>query len=204
MGHRHSNVARNRWAAELLDIETDARVLELGCGPGVAIAALAGRVTEGLVVGVDHSTVMLRQARRRNAAAVTSGRVRLVCASVEELLPDPRDEQGPMEIGSAPPFDLPFDAVLAVNSVGFWPEPEARLSGVRHLLRSGGEIALVTQPRCPGSTEATSRSAASELAGLLERAGFSEIESSMLDLDPPVAFVRAANPEDASIRPPST
>src|ERR671932_1469772 len=69
-GHRPSNVRRNRWAVELLDVKPTDRVIELGCGPGVAIAALAARATRGLVVGVDHSQVMVSQARRRNRAAI--------------------------------------------------------------------------------------------------------------------------------------
>ena len=76
MGRRSSNVARNRWAVQLLDVQPADRVIELGCGPGVAIAALATRATRatrGLVVGVDHSQVMIRQARRRNRAACQSG-----------------------------------------------------------------------------------------------------------------------------------
>jgi hypothetical protein len=90
---------------------------------------------------------------------------------------------------------------LAVNSVGFWPQPEVRLAGVRRLLRRDAQIALVTQPRCPGATAATSHAAARELADLLGRAGFTGIEMKMLDLDPPVACVRATNPDDASIAP---
>src|SRR5688572_12852582 len=73
MGRRSSNVARNRWAAQLLDVQPTDHVIELGCGPGVAIAALADRAVRGLVVGVDHSLVMIRQARRRNRAAVRAG-----------------------------------------------------------------------------------------------------------------------------------
>ncbi len=85
MGRRSSNVARNRWAVQLLDVQPTDRVIELGCGPGVAIAALATRAIRGLVVGVDHSQVMLRQARRRNRAAVRAGRVRLIHTPVESL-----------------------------------------------------------------------------------------------------------------------
>src|ERR671922_1026964 len=85
MGRRSSNVRRNRWAVELLAVEPTDRILELGCGPGVAIAALATRATRGLVVGVDHSEVMIRQARRRNAAAIRAGRVRLIHEPVEHL-----------------------------------------------------------------------------------------------------------------------
>jgi len=198
MGRRGSNVARSRWAVGLLDVRADARVLELGCGPGVALAALAERADEGLVVGVDHSRVMIRHARHRNAAAVAAGRVRLVCASVEDLLPLGSDAGGAMGVPLAP-FDMPFDAILAVNSVGFWPEPEVRLAGMRQLLRRDGQIALVSQPRCPGATAATSQSAATDLVDLLVRAGFTGIDSTMLDLDPPVACVRAASPDDSSL-----
>ena len=173
MGRRSSNVARNRWAVRLLEVQPTDRVIELGCGPGVAIAALATRANRGLVVGVDHSQVMIGQARRRNRAAVRAGRVRLVHAPVERL-----------SIG-----DGPFDAALAVNTVGMWPDPTDRLRELARLLRPGGRIALVSQPRCPGATAATSAAAAKELAGLLTEAGFGHLRTELLDLDPPAACV---------------
>lgn len=173
MGRRSSNVARNRWAVELLDIQPADRVIELGCGPGVAVAALARRAVGGVVVGVDHSAVMISQARRRNRAAVRDGRVRLVQAPVEGLLLD----------------EGPFDAALAVNTVGMWPDPALRLRELGRLLRPGGRIALVTQPRCPGATVATSAAAADELAALLTEAGFEQLRTEMLGIDPPAACV---------------
>src|SRR5690349_16046610 len=121
MARRTSNVARNRWAVQLLDIQPTDRVIELGCGPGVAIAAIAARAGRGLVVGVDHSDVMIRQAGRRNRAAVRAGRVRLIRTPVESL--------------SVSSLDGPFDAALAVNTVGMWPDPPARLHAVAQLLR---------------------------------------------------------------------
>ena len=178
MGRRSSNVARNRWAAELLDIQPADRVVELGCGPGVALAALAGRAARGLVVGVDHSGVMISQARRRNRAAVRAGRVRLVHAPVEGLSCD----------------EGPFDAALAVNTVGMWTDPAARLRELGEMLRPGGRIALVTQPRCPGATPATSVAAAGELADLLTEAGFEQLRTEMLGIDPPVACVLGVTP----------
>ncbi|AXB41405.1 class I SAM-dependent methyltransferase [Amycolatopsis albispora] len=173
MGRRSSNVARNRWAVGLLDVQPTDRVLELGCGPGVAVAALAARASRGLVVGADHSRVMIRQARRRNRRAVRAGRVRLVHAPVENL-----------SIG-----DGPFDAALAVNTAGMWPEPTARLREIAGLLRPGGRIALVSQPRCAGATAATSSVAAGELAGMLTDAGFEHVRTEVLDLDPPAVCV---------------
>jgi ubiquinone/menaquinone biosynthesis C-methylase UbiE len=105
--------------------------------------------------GVDHSQVMIRQARRCNAAAISAGRVRLIHAPVERLQVT----------------DGPLDAALAVNTVGMWPEPTARLRDIGRRLRPGGRIALVSQPRCPGATAATSAAAADKLAALLSDAG---------------------------------
>lgn len=173
MGRRSSNVARSRWAVQLLDVQPADRVIELGCGPGVAIAALAAQASRGLVVGVDHSQVMVGQARRRNRGAIKAGRVRLVHTPVQKL-----------SIG-----DGQFDAALAVNTVGMWPDPAVRLSDIARLLRPGGRIALVSQPRCIGATAATSAAAAGELARLLTEAGFEQLRTEILDLDPPAACV---------------
>jgi ubiquinone/menaquinone biosynthesis C-methylase UbiE len=178
MGHRSSNVRRNRWAVELLAVEPTDRVLELGCGPGVALAALADRATRGLVVGVDRSPVMIQQASRRNAAALGAGRVRLIQAPVERLHTS----------------DAPFDAALAVNNVGIWPEPAERLREIGRLLRPGGRIALVSQPRSTGATAATSAAAGDKLAALLTAAGFEQPRTETLALDPPAVCVLATQP----------
>src|SRR5580698_10852189 len=98
MAHRPSNRQRNRWVVSLLDVRPTDRVLEIGFGPGVAIAELA-RAGAGHVYGIDHSEVMLRHASKRNAAAIRAGRVTLVHASADQL----------------PPHLGPFDVILAVN-----------------------------------------------------------------------------------------
>jgi SAM-dependent methyltransferase len=175
MAHRRSNVARNRWVVSLLDVRPTDRVLEVGVGPGVAVAEIARRATRGQVYGIDHSAVMVAQATRRNAAAVRENRVHLTHASVDRL----------------PSFAEPLDAVLAVNNVGFWPDPVAGLSELRGLLRPGGRIALVSQPRVPGADRDTTNRAAQELRDLLTRAGFGGFRTETLDLDPPVACVLA-------------
>src|SRR5580692_5640167 len=112
MASRPSNRQRNRWVAALLEVRPTDTVLEIGFGPGLAIEALA-RADAGHVYGVDHSAVMLRQAARRNAAAIRAGRVTLINASADQLPPD---------------LSGPFDVILAVNSLGFWSAPADRLA----------------------------------------------------------------------------
>ena len=176
--HRPSNRQRNRWVVSLLGVRPTDRVLEIGFGPGVAVAELV-RAGAGHVYGTDHSGVMLRQASRRNAAAVRAGRVTLVNAPVDQL---------------PAALDGPFDAILAVNSLGFWPAPAERLAELRGRLAPGGRIAIASQPRCPGATAGTSRSAADEVEILLRSAGFTQLSTKILPLNPPVACVLAARP----------
>ncbi|SBW24984.1 hypothetical protein FDG2_4373 [Candidatus Protofrankia californiensis] len=161
------------------------QVLEIGYGPGVAIAALA-RVGAAHVYGVDHSGVMHHHATRRNAAAVRAGRVTLLRASVDEI---------PPEIG-------PFDAILAVNALGFWSAPTERLTRLRQQLTPGGCIAIVSQPRCPGATAKTSRNAARDIETLLIQAGLSNTRTQTLLLDPPaVCVIATASPQNRGAEP---
>lgn len=170
MALRPSNRKRNIWAVGLLGVAPTDRVLEIGFGPGIAIRELSRRATHGRVCGVDHSAVMVRQATRRNAAAVRAGRVDLRLGSAEQL----------------PTFAERFDKVLVVNSLGMWREPDERLQEIHRLMRPGGRIAIVSQPRCPGATEETTVAAGREIATRLAAAGFTGIRSEMLALKPPV------------------
>ena len=178
MAHRPSNRQRNRWVVSLLDVQPTDQILEIGFGPGLAIAELA-RAGAAHVYGIDHSGVMLRQASKRNAAAIRAGRVTLINASADQLPPG---------------LNGPFDAIVAVNSLGFWPAPAERLAELGRRLAPGGRIAIASQPRCPGATAVTSRSAAEEIENLLQGAGFTHLSTETLPLSPPVVCVLAASP----------
>jgi SAM-dependent methyltransferase len=187
MAHRPSNRQRNVWVVSLLDVQPADHILEIGFGPGLAIAELARRVGgTGHVYGIDHSGVMLRQAARRNAAAIRAGRVTLARASADQL---------------PPALDGPFDVILAVNSLGFWPAPAERLAELRWRLAPGGRIAIVSQPRCPGATADTSRNAAREIEDLLRGVGFTQLKTETLDLDPPVVCILAESGDNTTGNP---
>ncbi len=177
MAHRGSNRQRNAWVVSLLDVGPGERVLEIGFGPGIAIAGLSQRVgPSGRVYGIDHSRVMLRQATARNAAAVRAGQVTLLHGGVEQLPPS---------------LDGPFDAMLAVNSLGFWTAPAERLLDLGRRLAPGGRIAIVSQPRGQRAKTSSSLDIAREIIDLLEAAGFTDSRTETLDLDPPVVCVLA-------------
>jgi ubiquinone/menaquinone biosynthesis C-methylase UbiE len=177
MAHRSSNRKRNSWAVSLLAVRNDDRVLELGFGPGLAIRELSRIAVDGYVCGIDHSELMLRSASRRNADAIARGVVDLRLGSVDEL----------------PEFDAPFDKILAVNATMFWGDPVARLAELRRLLRPGGLIAVVHQPRGPGATDDASRARGREMAAALDRAGFSEVRLETMSLKSAVVSALGAN-----------
>jgi SAM-dependent methyltransferase len=177
MAHRPSNRRRNAWAVSLLDVRRDDRVLELGFGPGLAIRELSRIAAEGYVCGIDHSELMLRWARRRNADGLRRGVVDLRLGSVDEL----------------PAFDALFDKILAVNTILFGSEPIARLAELRRLLRPGGLIALAYQPRGPGATDETSAAKGREIAVALIRARFTEVRLETMRLKPAVVCALGVN-----------
>jgi ubiquinone/menaquinone biosynthesis C-methylase UbiE len=168
MANRASNRQRNAWAVGLLEIEPGDRVLEIGFGPGLAIAGVAQRATRGRVVGIDHSATMLRQAVRRNRAAIAEGRVDLRLGGLDLL----------------PALGGPFDKVLAVNVVQFWPDLPAALRAIRAVLTPGGRVALAYQPRHAGARPEDAARMAERVRDAMVEAGFAKTCVAELPLKP--------------------
>ena len=128
VGHamRLLNTKPNAAAIAGLSIQPTDHILELGCGPGQAIAQMAQMTTQGKIYGIDASPAMLQQAMRRNKQALLAGRVRL---SLGEFL-------------SLPMANDSIDKILAVNVIYFWKNPSAILAECHRVLRFGGIISI--------------------------------------------------------------
>jgi len=168
MFYTPSNKDRIHWTVSLLDINPVDRVLEIGFGPGYAIELVSKIAVKGMVAGVDHSEVMVRQASKRNAGALRDGRVDLQHGSISDL----------------PRFIEPFDKIFTINSIHFWNDPIDCLKKLRELLRPGGLIAVTLQPRSRSATDATTKEIGKEVAANLERAGFSQVRLEIRKIKP--------------------
>jgi SAM-dependent methyltransferase len=168
MATRPSNLERNMRTLAQVDIQPDDRILEIGFGPGIAIARAAELAKRGKVIGVDHSELMLRQASRRNATAIAAGRVDLRLGTAERL----------------PEFSEPFDKVIAINSYMFWNDPEGVLLGLRNRMKSGGVIALTFQSRKRDATNEDTQRGAEVIAASLQRAGFENVRIETFEMKP--------------------
>jgi SAM-dependent methyltransferase len=162
-----SNRSINALTVDLLEVEPQHRVLEVGYGPGTALALLGERVADGFVAGVDPSAVMARQAYRRNHALVRRGRLGLAIGSCERL---------PFPAGQ-------FDRVCTVNTIYFWPTPEADLAEIHRVLKPGGQAVVTFRgKRRPDGTLGVStifgaEYSVAQVATLLTAAGFREVRT---------------------------
>ena len=159
MSNRPSNIERNEWTLNLLELKPTDHLLEIGFGPGIAIEKASQIITEGLIVGIDHSEVMLHQAKKRNAVAIQHGAVRLHLGSMETL----------------PSFDRKFDKICSANVVQFWDDPVAVFKKLRTLLTPCGVVATTYMPRNSGARDADAYAKANKVVNQLEKPGFSSI-----------------------------
>jgi len=162
------NRERNNWAIEIIAPRPTDSILEIGFGPGYAIRKISEIARSGFVTGIDSSPEMLKQAERRNRAAIREGRVELHCGSIKDLA-----------FSAAP-----FDKILAVNSHPFWDDALNDLAMLRRLLKPEGIIALVLQPRCKTDTCNTVELAKQQMIGLLSESGFQKIRTMTKPMKP--------------------
>jgi ubiquinone/menaquinone biosynthesis C-methylase UbiE len=121
---------RLRAVVDGLDIQPDDRVLEIGCGHGVAATFVCERLVGGHLTGVDRSAKMVEAAARRNAVYVDAGRADFVVARLEEL-----------DLG-----DRRFDKIFAVRVGLFHREPERARRLAEQWLAPGGTLTAVFDP----------------------------------------------------------
>lgn len=168
MAHRRSNRERNEWALSLLELQPTDRVLEVGFGPGVAIALMSTVVTNGHIVGIDHSEVMVQHAKKRNASAIAQGRVELRLASVSDL---------------AGGYDR-YDKCLMVNAFHYWDNPDDALRRVQRQMNPGGKIVVAFQPCVQGPTVDDTLKAGHTMVATVKAAGFSRAHLEIKSMAP--------------------
>jgi ubiquinone/menaquinone biosynthesis C-methylase UbiE len=121
---------RLRTIVDRLDIRPDDRVLEIGCGHGVAATLICERLVGGHLTGVDRSAKMIEAASRRNAAYVEAGTADFIVARLEHL-----------DLGARR-----FDKILAVRVGLFHREPDRARQLAEKWLARGGALTAVFDP----------------------------------------------------------
>lgn len=114
------------WAMEFLEISGSESILDIGCGGGETLRRLSMK-TSGHLTGVDYSAVSTRMSRELNFDSISSGKMTIADASVENL-----------------PFaDGTFDRIITVESFYFWKNPQEDLKEVYRVLAGKGIFLIV-------------------------------------------------------------
>ena len=120
-----------RLMADLGGVEAGTRVVDLGCGPGVAVREAARR--GAVAFGVEPSAEM-----RRLARLLTHGPTRRRITYL-----DGRAEQIPLD-------DSSVDVAWALSSAHHWADLPAGFAEVKRVLRPGGRALVGERLQVPG------------------------------------------------------
>ena len=157
----------NATLCRLPALPDNARILDVGCGTGVLLAALAERWPRAALTGVDPTGEMLARAGQRLPLSTN------LQQAPAEVLPFPDDS---------------FDLVISTSVFHYVGEPEKALQEMHRVLRPGGHVVITdwcadyAGIRLLGLWLRLVRKPfhhiyrASELSGLLRESGFREAQ----------------------------
>lgn len=132
------------------------RILEVGCGRGLAISLVAPLLANGHIIGLDRSDSAIQAAVERNTDAIASGKVTIVKSALTDYASD----------------TAAFDTIFAINVNLFWLEAARELAMLKPLLAPGGRLLLFFEPPSVGQIDTIRRA----VEVRLERGGFGSIE----------------------------
>ena len=78
-------IAHAQWTADLMAIEPEDKIIEIGFGNGANINLLLERASKGSVTGVEISKTAMEMAAKNNAKAISEGRVKLHLAPGDKV-----------------------------------------------------------------------------------------------------------------------
>jgi SAM-dependent methyltransferase len=164
------------WAVDTLALDPADRVLEVGCGHGVAVSLFCERLTSGRITAIDRSQKMIEMATRRNRGHIAGGTAVLKTAALETA--DFGNER--------------FDKVFAFNVAPFWLQPTDSLGIVRRHLAPAGAVHLFWDAR--HTRPGRARDLADRLSEKIRLAEFSVNQVLVEDLRPVPAVCVVAQP----------
>ena len=120
------NAFLNNFVNDLMSVQTDDRILEIGSGTGKLINKMALKIDNGLIEGIDFSSEMVSIARKRNKQNIAKEKVKIVEGNFDEISYE-KDS---------------FTKACSVNTLYFWPSPASTTKKLAEILKPGGKLIL--------------------------------------------------------------
>ncbi|TXE13823.1 class I SAM-dependent methyltransferase [Seonamhaeicola algicola] len=136
LGMNTMNEFISKTTYELLKINDNDTVLEIGIGNGKFIKDILDNTSGVSYTGIDISETMITEAKRINRPLIETGYVDLFNADIEEI----------------PIWDEVFDKICTVNTIYFWKNPIKALEEVYRVLKKKGILIVSFRPFINGQT----------------------------------------------------
>ena len=127
MNRGHSKLAK--WGISHVKIESDYKILDIGCGGGANIKYFANIIADGKIYGIDYSETSVYISRKINKKNIAKGTVEISQGSVSSL----------------PYQDNFFDIVTGFEAYYFWPNLIEDLKEIYRVLKPTGYLMLVNE-----------------------------------------------------------
>jgi len=187
---RKSNPTFYRAVAAKLDLQPHDELLDVGCGSAGMLVEPGAPLR--YVAGLDASKIQLELARECMADRIAEGTAEVVEGDVMAL---PWDDER-------------FSVVTSINAMKFFPDPAGALREMHRVLRPGGRLAITMGEfgyAPEGSTEAVVDAFGQwqwsdvSARSLLEGAGFTDVEISVLPVFSKALLARGTKPAPATV-----
>jgi ubiquinone/menaquinone biosynthesis C-methylase UbiE len=120
------NAHLNSFVYELMSVQPDDQILEIGFGTGKLINKMVQQISNGCIVGVDFSDTMVSIAKKKNRKHIDKGKVKLFNGNFDE-----------MTFGT----DY-FTKICSINTLYFWSNPKHTARKILAILKPKGRLVL--------------------------------------------------------------
>jgi cyclopropane fatty-acyl-phospholipid synthase-like methyltransferase len=152
------------WIIRQLDLQPHQHLLEVGCGSGRLLAAVAGKLNNGFLAAIESDITLYRQASRYNARYLRQETLQLHLGQMQDL-PYPASY---------------FHTIYGSGSYYSWNNLATECLRLSSLLRTGGHIILQSKPGHYRKEEDL-RTEAARLQAAFLKAGLTDIQTEYRD-----------------------
>lgn len=146
----YRNPPSNRAVVDAAGVRPEDRILDIGCGPGAALAYAAALATAGTVSGVDPTPRMVTVASRRVPTATVK------VGGAEKL---------PFE-------DDSFTVAWSIAAYHHWPDQEAGIAEAYRVLAPGGRLLIAEKGLDQKHGHGLDHAGVDALAATMQAVGF--------------------------------
>jgi ubiquinone/menaquinone biosynthesis C-methylase UbiE len=122
--HQYKSIVKKIYETQR---DKNIKILDIGCGGGIAIKHFANLFKEAQIYGIDISPDMVRLSSELNKKTISEGRVKIFCNNVEKMDID----------------NQTISIISIFDNINFWDDYSRAFSEMKRILKTDGRIIIV-------------------------------------------------------------